>query len=168
MDCFVDSVGLQFCSGDTAPASGLYLNSLPGLSIEAIDKIADSEQVTYLGVYADVQTNANAQFRLDILTELHKCYRLNKDCDYDALICDNTDVLYQAWKYLLGVHVMLFRQTSNRLNWFTTVTLEDAKVLQALYQDKYEEALKQAVLLIDTSECCLRCDPLPKRVVWLP
>lgn len=167
MDCFIDSVGLQYCQGET-PASGLYLNSLPGISIESIDKIADSDQVTYLGVFADVQTNAKAQFRLDILTELNKCYRLNKDCDYDTLICDNTDVLYQAWKYLLGVHVMMFRQASDRLNWFTTVSLEDAKTLQGLYQNSYEESLQQGIKLMDTSECCMKCEPSPKRVVWMP
>lgn len=168
MDCFVDSVGLQFCQGSETPVSGLYLNSLPGISIESIDKIADSEQITYLGVFEDVQTNAKAQFRLDIMTELHKCYRLNKDCDYNTLICDNTEVLYQAWKYLLGVHVMLFRQASDRLNWFTTVSLEDAKALQDRYQVEYEASLNQGVQLMDTSECCMKCDPMPRRIVWLP
>lgn len=157
IDCFIDSIGLQACEG-TAPTSGLYLNSLPGLSIEAIDNIADSEQVTYLGVYADVQANALAQFNLDVRAEIGKCYTVNKDCDYESLICENASFLYLAWKYLLGVHVMLFRRYSPRLNWFTTVTIEDAKELQAMYTVEYETALKAAVALMDISSCELCCD----------
>ena len=168
IDCFIDSIGLQACEGGTVPESGLYLTSLPGLSVEAIDNIADSEQVTYLGVYADVQTNAIAQFNLDIRGKINECYRINKDCDYDTLICNNAEGLYLAWKYLLGVHVMSFRIYSPRLNWFTTVSIEDAKELEGVYQAKYEDALKAAIAVMDTSECCLRCDPYPKRVMWLP
>lgn len=158
IDCFVDSIGLQACEGETAPVSGLYLNSLPGLSIEAIDNIADSEQVTYAGVYRDVQTNALAQFNLDVRGEINKCHTVNKDCDYDELICANAELLYLAWKYLLGVHVMIVRRYSPRLNWFTTVTLEDAKELQNMYQLEYESALKAAVNLLDVSSCELCCD----------
>lgn len=157
IDCFIDSIGLQACPGQT-PASGLYLNSLPGLSIEAIDNIADSDQVTYLGVYADVQKNALAQFNLNVRAEIGKCYTVNKDCDYSALICENAELLYQAWMYLLGVHVMVFRRYSPRLNWFTTVSLEDAKELQGMYQAEYEVSLKAAVALMDISSCELCCD----------
>ena len=157
IDCFIDSIGLQACAG-TEPTSGLYLNTLPGLSIEAIDNIADSEQVTYLGVYADVQTNALAQFNLDVRGEINKCYRINKDCDYETLICDNAEQLYLAWKYLLGVHVMNMRIFSSRLNWFTTVSLEDAKELRGMYQAEYELALKAAVNLMDVTSCELCCD----------
>ena len=167
IDCFIDSIGLQACAG-TEPASGLYLNTLPGLSVEAIDNIADAEQVTYLGVYADVQKNALAQFNLDVRGEIGKCYRVNKDCDYDTLICNNAENLYLAWKYLLGVHIMDMRIFSSRLNWFTTVSMDDARELQGVYQAKYEEALKAAVQIMDTSECCLTCAPSPKYVWTLP
>ena len=49
LNCFIDYIGLSYCSGVyEQPGSGLYLNSLPGISIESIDKIADSEQITYV------------------------------------------------------------------------------------------------------------------------
>lgn len=156
IDCFIDSIGLQLCA--EAPTSGLYLSSLPGLSVEAIDNIADSEQVTYLGVYADVQTNALAQFNLDVRGAINGCHTINKDCDYDELICANAELLYLPWKYLLGVQVMQFRRYSPRLNWFTIVTLEDAKELEGVYQAKYEEALKAAINVLDVSSCELCCD----------
>lgn len=171
MECFRDHIGLSYCTKPgayTAPDSGIYLNSLPGISIESIDKIADSEQVTYLGVWADVQEFALAQFRLDVMNELRNCYQLNRDCDYDAMICDNIDELTLAWKYILGVTVMLFRLNSDRINKYTTVSRDEAKELRDFYQVEYEKALKQGVLLMDTDECCLQCESNPNTVTWLP
>ncbi len=170
MECFIDYIGLSYCERGVydTPASGIYLNSLPGISIENIDKIADSEQVTYLGVWADVQSFALAQFKLDVMTEMKKCYQLNKGCDYDALICDNIEELTLAWKYMLGVSLMIFRLTSDRVNRWTTVDRTQAQELRDLYQVNYENSLKQGVLLMDTDECCLKCESNPNTVVWLP
>lgn len=170
MNCFLDYIGLSYCTRGVydVPASGIYLNSLPGISIENIDKIADSEQVTYLGVWNDVQTFALAQFRLDVMSEIKKCYELNRDCDYDVMICDNIEELTTAWKYLLGVSLMIFRLTSDRVNRWTTIGRDEAKELRDFYQVEYERALKQGVQLMDTEECCLKCDPNPSVVTWLP
>jgi hypothetical protein len=170
MQCFIDHIGLLYCTTGvyTAPASGIYLNTLPGITIENIDKIASNDQVTYLAVWRDVQQYSLDQFRLDVMNEIKKCYDINPDCDYDALICDNITELTTAWKYLLGVTLMIFRITSDRINRWTTIGREEAKELQAFYQVRYEEALKQGVLLMDTEECCLRCEPNPATVTWLP
>ena len=170
MICFIDYIGLSYCERGVydSPASGIYLNSLPGISIENIDKIADSEQVTYLGVWADVQSFALAQFKLDVMNEVNKCYKLNKGCDYDTMICDNIEELTLAWKYLLGVSLMIFRLTSDRVNRWTTVDRTQAQELRDFYQVAYESALKQGVLLMDTDECCLKCEPNPNSVTWLP
>lgn len=170
MTCFIDHIGLSYCERGVyeVPASGIYLNSLPGINIESIDKIADSEQVTYLGVWEDVQTSALAQFRLDVINEMTKCYQLNKDCDYNTLICENIDELTLAWKYLLGVWLMLFRLNSDRVNRWTTIDREQAKELKDFYQITYEQALKQGVLLMNTSSCELCCGSNPQVVTWLP
>lgn len=170
MTCFTNHIGLFYCAGGVydTPASGIFLNSLPGISIENIDKIADSEQVTYLGVWADVQAFALAQFRLDVINEMRNCFQLNKTCDYDALICDNIEELTVAWKYLLGVSLMIFRLNSDRVNRWTTVDRTQAKELQVFYQLEYEKSLKQGVLLMDTDECCLQCEGNPSTVTWLP
>lgn len=170
MLCFIDHIGLSYCTRGVydTPASGIYLNSLPGISIESIDKIADSEQVTYLGVWADVQRFALAQFKLDVMNQIKKCYQLNRECDYDELICNNIDELTLAWKYLLGVSLMIFRLNSDRINKYTTVTRDEAKELRDFYQVEYEKALHQAVLLMDMEECCFQCDSNPSTVTWLP
>jgi hypothetical protein len=171
MQCFVDYIGFFYCPGGgvyDSPPSGLYINSLPGISIENTQKIADSEQITYIGVWSDVQRFALAQFRMDILVEMKKCWQLNKECDYDALICDNVEELATAWKYLLGVTLMIFRLNSDRINRWTTIGRDEAKELRDFYQVKYEEALNQGVLLMDTDECCLVCEPNPSIVSYLP
>lgn len=170
MDCFINYIGLNYCLRGVydVPASGLYLNSLPGISIENIDKIADSEQISYLGVWEDVQKFALAKFRLDVIKELSNCFKLQKSCDYDVLICDNVEELTLAWHYMLGVSLMIFRINSDRINRWTTIDREQAKELKDFYQVEYEKALTQGVLLMDTDECCLECSPNPTTVVWLP
>jgi len=170
LTCFIDHIGLSFCNRGVyeVPASGIYLNSLPGINIESIDKIADSEQITYLGVWEDVQNSAVAQFRLDVINEMTKCYKLNKTCVYDDLICENVEELTLAWKYLLGVWLMIFRLNSDRVTRYTTVDREQAKELQVFYQLEYEKALKQGVQLMNTDSCCLECGGNPEIVVFLP
>ncbi len=64
MDCLKDYIGIRHCSQEYPP-SGLYLNNLPGISTELVDKIANSEQVTFLGVWEDVQTRAIGRFVQD-------------------------------------------------------------------------------------------------------
>lgn len=169
LDCFIDFIGLSYCGGVyEQPGSGIYLNTLPGISIKSIDAIATSEQATYKKVWDDVQKSAVAQFKIDIMSELNKCVKLVRDCEYDTLICDNKEVLLQAWKYSLGVWLMIFRLNTDRLNIYTTVTRDEAKELKDFYQLQYEEALKQGVLLMDTKACCLPCEGNPAYVTYLP
>lgn len=52
------------------------MNSLPGISLESIDKIANAEQITYLGVWNDVQDRSIAIFRTRLIEEFKKRYRL--------------------------------------------------------------------------------------------
>ncbi len=169
MDCFIDHIGLSTCGGAyDAPASGLFINSLPGLSLESIDKIADQEQVNYLGLWHDVQINAKEQFKIDIISEINKCYNVKCDCDYDALICENIDLLTQSWKYLLGVWILIFRINSNRLNRFTTVDITQANELKDFYTVEYEKFLRSSVGCMDMSLCEVCCGGNPQIVTWLP
>lgn len=169
MHCFKDYIGLSLCGAYEAPASGIYINSLPGLHLESIDKIANQEQINYLGVWEDVQTNALSQFKIDVLAEMNKCYKLNCDCDYDALICANIDILVQSWKYLLGIWLLIFRINSNRLNHYTTIDIPQAKELKDFYSLEYEKFLVAAVGCMDVSECEICCSGgNPHQVTWLP
>lgn len=167
MECLTDFVGIRGC-GETVPGSGVYLNTLPGISLESLDKVADSEQITYKGLWADIQTEAGVRFYTDVIEELSKCFKLTPYCDYEELICQNKLRLLNAWRYLLGNQTMLFRLHSTRFNRFTTVDKKKAEELLDYYQAEYEKALQQAVKLMEVSSCELCCGGNPEYVTWLP
>lgn len=168
MECLVDYIGLKVC-GDETSGSGQFINSLPGISLESVDKIADKEQITYKGVWTDVQTEAANRFYTDVVNELSKCYKLQPYCDYENLVCVNKQLLITAWKYLLGNQLMLFRLYTTRLNRFTTIDKKVAEELRDFYQVEYEKALMLAAKLMDVSTCeCMDCSGNPEVVTWLP
>jgi hypothetical protein len=68
MDCLKNYIGLRHCSQN--PASGIYLNILPGMSTELADKIANSEQVSFVKVWEDVQDRAILRLKNDIINNL--------------------------------------------------------------------------------------------------
>ena len=71
MNCLLDYIGLAGC-GASSPASGLFINSLPGISLKAIDSLADVDQVNYVGVWKDAQTRAIKRLELMIISEMAK------------------------------------------------------------------------------------------------
>lgn len=79
-NCLIDYIGLLGCS-TTTPKSGIYVNSLPGISLKNVDQIADSEQVTFAGVWSDVQLRATRKLFTDIRAEFAKKYKLNNIVD---------------------------------------------------------------------------------------
>lgn len=168
MNCLTDYIGIKSCSTDTS-GSGQFINSLPGVSLESVEKIAEPEQITYKGVWADVQEEAWARFYVDVINELTKCYQLQPYCDYENLICENKARLITAWKYLLGNQLMQFRLYTVRLNRFTTVDLKQAAELRDFYQVEYEKALALAAKIMEVSSCeCMDCGGNPQTVTWLP
>lgn len=169
LDCFIDYIGLTNCGGAyETSGSGQYINSLPGITLQSVDEIADKEQQTYEGVWTDVQNSAIPRFYNKVVSELNKCFSLNKDCDYDELICDNQEVLVTSWMYMLGAQLMLERLYSPRLNFWTLVTIEDAKQLKDFYQAELDGELALAVKLFNTDSCELCCGGNPEIVTYLP
>lgn len=80
MECLRDYIGIKGCG--LAPVdSGMYINSLPGIEFQGIQQLADAEQVSFLGVWDDVQERAIERFKLDVLGEIsgyNKRYRLRQ------------------------------------------------------------------------------------------
>jgi hypothetical protein len=67
MSCLTDYIGIRFTDAPV-PESGLYINSLPGISTEFIDKVADCEQGDYLGMWSDVQDRSYLLFKNKIIS----------------------------------------------------------------------------------------------------
>lgn len=167
MDCFIDLVAIKSCNDETAPQGG-FINSLPGISMESIDRIADADQISFKGVWSDIQAEAARRFESDFMTAVSQCHELNAYCDYEEMACANKPRLMNAWRYLLGNQLMLERLFSSRINRFTTVDREQAIELRDLYQVEYERSLEQASKLLIISDCCLKCSGNPQYVTWLP
>jgi hypothetical protein len=167
MSCLTDYIDIKVCYGQTMPEGG-FINSLPGISLESIDAIASEDQITYRGVWDDVQAEAFDRFEMDLMEEINRCYNLSPYCDYDQLICDNKRRLKNAWKYLLGNQLMSFRVNSDRLNRFTLIDAEKAEKLMDQYYAEYKTALAQAVKIIELGDCEMCCGGNPETVVWLP
>jgi hypothetical protein len=75
MDCLIDYIGLTGC-GTSSPVSGLFINSLPGISLKSIAQLADAEQQTYVGVWDDVQLRATKRLQLMLNSTLSKQYKV--------------------------------------------------------------------------------------------
>lgn len=76
LNCLIDHIGIRGCSDLPTPPSGLYINSLPGVTLEMIDKIADSEQVDFFGVWDDVQLRAVKRFRNEVNAIFAERYKI--------------------------------------------------------------------------------------------
>ncbi len=75
-NCLIDTIGLIGC-GSTSPASGLFLNSLAGISLKTLEKISDEEQKDYMGVWDDIQTRAARRISMDVIAKFGKRFKLN-------------------------------------------------------------------------------------------
>jgi hypothetical protein len=75
MECLRDYIGVKSCAITTIPEGG-YINNLPGVELQNIDQIANTEQVTYMGVWNEVQERALKRFKTDVIAEFGKRYRL--------------------------------------------------------------------------------------------
>jgi excinuclease UvrABC ATPase subunit len=169
LSCLIGFIGLRYCDEEPGPYDpAIYLNSLPGITIESLDGIAEEEQKTFKGVWADIQTNAARQFKIDVINQLRKCYKLNTECNYEELVCDNLEILVYAWMYLCAVWYFEYALRSTRLNKFTTIEREEAEQNKNEYTEKYKSALEQAVQLMDVSQCELCCGGNIRVVTYLP
>jgi hypothetical protein len=75
MDCLKDYIGIKGY-GSQEPLSGLYINQLPGITLESIDKIADKDQGNFTGVWDDVQTRAGNRLEKDLRIALRNRFKL--------------------------------------------------------------------------------------------
>ena len=156
IQCLTGFIGILGCNAQE-PGSGLYINSLPGITLEKIDSIADAEQVTYLGVWKEVEKRALLSFRTVLMAGLNKCYQINERETVECIACEYRDLLATSIRYLLGRELMDELIYSTRINRYTTIDREEAKELRDHYQVAFEQELKYALqgINVEASDCIL-------------
>lgn len=78
MECMVDYVAPYYGCDAPTPLSGMYLSQLPGIEFANIEQIANADQITWQGVWSDLQATAKDTFREDIIEEFGKRYLLRQ------------------------------------------------------------------------------------------
>lgn len=74
-DCLTNYIGLDAkCTPDT-PISGIYVNSLPGISIQMIAKLSDIDTEDFQGVFDEIYTRSLIQLESDALAQMQKSYK---------------------------------------------------------------------------------------------
>lgn len=76
MNCFKNYIGIKGCNGYDNPDSGLFINSLPGLTMKSMDNIANSEQVNYLGVFDECEDRAIERLRVAIIDKFKARWKI--------------------------------------------------------------------------------------------
>lgn len=76
MECLSGLVGLRGC-GNSTPGSGLYINSLPGIPMELLDKISSAEQGTAQGLWTDTEILAQEQLLMDFTILMGDRFQIN-------------------------------------------------------------------------------------------
>lgn len=145
MNCLIDYIGLTGC-GASSPASGLFINSLPGISFKSIEQLADAEQQTYIGVWNDVQLRATKKLELMLNMELSKNHKV-KTAQYSVSTpASNTNnqtqisgaaikITQNCISPLQGhyIQTVTFKKTSE--NDDLTLNIEDAETGQLLHTE---------------------------------
>ena len=75
MSCFTGFIGVRGCSGVDSE-SGLFINNLPGVTLQSLDMVANSEQATFVNLFRDIELRAGMKLENDIVTYLKKRYKL--------------------------------------------------------------------------------------------
>jgi len=84
----------------------------------------------------------------------------NVECSVSNFICSKRNLLKTALWYKLGENVMIERANSDRLNYYTLVNQEEAKELQIMYGEKYNENLLAILdnLEMEGDNLCFPCE----------
>lgn len=78
MGCFNGIVTLKGCSVTETPGSIYSMNSLPGISLNAFESVANTEQKNYLGVWNAINERAEARIKNAIISHLATRYKIKR------------------------------------------------------------------------------------------
>jgi hypothetical protein len=128
MDCLDNFIGLKNCS-DSIPESGYYINGLPGMSTELVDNIANSEQVSYAGVWSAVKSRAFMRLKDDVINYLYNDPENKKPVNFNQ-------VIYQTKRLTKKTHSAEIVSASSTYNG-VYVKLPESKYLEFYFREIY-------------------------------
>ncbi len=149
MDCLIKFIGFD---GSVEAESGLYLSTLPGVTLDLLQGITDNLE-TDEKTWNDVVKRSILKFRTFFINELNRCWNLSDVKKAECLICQHRELLSVALWYLTGAEMMAQTIGSERTNRFTTIDLEKVQNLRDEYMDYFFNELHTAVAGIDLTIC---------------
>jgi hypothetical protein len=79
MKSLIGYIGIKTTNGPTVPPpSGIYINSLPGITTQMLDRIAEKEHGSFDGVWNDIQVIAAERFYADTIAALMNRFKLSQ------------------------------------------------------------------------------------------
>lgn len=147
MNCLMDFIQIEGCSAPQgAGASGLFINKDLPISLKQIDAVADSEQLTFLEVWKEVQQRGIKKFVNRVKAGYKELFGI---CFIEEdWFCENKQQLAHALLYYLGMELMTERLYSDRINRYTTIDRSKAKEQREEFQGEFYIQLKDALELI--------------------
>lgn len=138
-------------SGDTSAQSGLYVDTLPDISLQVLEDISHENEYD---AWSKIEDRALLKFRTLFVNEVNKCHKIAKIDVCECLITSNKEILATALWYLLGAEVMISRHASSRIN-MSTIDRNKPKELRAYFEEQFKQELATAVagINIHASDC---------------
>lgn len=154
--CLTDYIGLVSCEEST-PDSGLFINSLPGISNELLQRITDYEAESYKQTWQDLQKEGILLFRSSLLAELNKCYQINQMATVECIACENKELLAVPLWYLMGSVIMNAALKDWNNSRYSTVDRQTVEEIRDEYRLCFERELGYSVQGIDIEKsACIR------------
>lgn len=152
MEFLKEFIGLTPTSGIEAE-SGLYVDSLPGISADAINRLRDDGD-EMRDLWKKIEWRSLLKFRTLFTAEVNKTHKIHNQDLCECLIKENKVLLATPLWYLMGVEVMVERLTSSRVN-VATINKNTPKEIKDMLEDNFKKELTEAVLNIDvhSSSC---------------
>lgn len=184
MNCLTNRIGIKGCGAPSTPADPeadppvvglpiLFINSLPGVTLEKIDSLVNDEQETFLGLWNDIVLRTMKKFEVLVKAKINQCYKITDKTIIECLVCEKKELFDVAIWYLHGTELMIEITSTDVMNRYTTIDIEKAERLKEEYYTEFTAALNDAVTGLDPtdSDCitgCVECNDAVKFVTQLP
>lgn len=92
------------------------------------------------------------------------------ECSIEKYVCENLKFFRNAFWYRIGLELVVERRFGNRLNQFTTMTIERATELFDFYNNQYQQELMNSTKAVNVDEdpFCFNCKGIVNSRVNLP